>query len=87
MRMWEPAAWNRGIIRRAVCLIPWKKGLQMKIKYLSLIPSLLLIGVTVATASHAVAPLRSGVEKGGYLAPFNPTHVAGPDKGTSMCPV
>lgn len=46
-----------------------------------------IAGVAGASGPKVAAPLVSGVEIGGRLAPFEPTHVAGPDAGTRTCPV
>lgn len=47
------------------------------------------LGVVVLAASALGAPeaLKSGVGKGAMLPAYKPTHVTGPDKGTSTCPV
>lgn len=36
--------------------------------------------------SAPVVDVESGVAVGGRMAAFDPTHVAGPDKGTNTCP-
>jgi protocatechuate 3,4-dioxygenase beta subunit len=41
----------------------------------------------VAAVALAAAPLKSGPSVGDKLSAFEPTHVAGPDKGTNTCPV
>ncbi len=42
----------------------------------------------VAQPGPAVAPkLVSGLQKGDDIVPWNPIHVAGPNKGTNACPV
>lgn len=50
-----------------------------------------LVGVTAllgaALSVAAPAEKRSGVDKGGMLSAFHPTHVSGPDKKTNTCPV
>jgi protocatechuate 3,4-dioxygenase beta subunit len=48
-----------------------------------------LIGSAVLAGKVQLAgkQIASGVEVGGALAAFHPTHVAGPDAGTSTCPV
>lgn len=49
----------------------------------------LLGGLAVAAfmiPSLAQDALKSGLEIGKYTPPFNPTHVVGPDKGTTACP-
>lgn len=54
-------------------------------------PSLLAAACFVALAPGAAqdAPrpkLASGLELGSPIPAYNPTHVAGPDRGTTNCP-
>ena len=45
-----------------------------------------LIVVSCLLRAFAEAPW-SGVEPGGTLPAYNPQHLAGPDRGTRVCPV
>ena len=45
-----------------------------------------LIVVTCLLRAFADQPW-SGVEPGGMLPPYHPQHLAGPDRGTTTCPV
>lgn len=51
--------------------------------------ALLALGVAVAVVPVLAKPaaLSSGIEKGGALPAFNPTHVTGPDRDSNTCPV
>jgi hypothetical protein len=40
-----------------------------------------------ALADERDGELKSGVAKGTELAAYNPSHFAGPDRGTNVCPV
>jgi hypothetical protein len=44
-------------------------------------------GVAMSLAHSPDPNPRSGVEKGGMLSAFHPTHVTGSDKNTDTCPV
>ncbi len=47
-----------------------------------------ICGIGVGWAAAAVAPPRvSGLQPKESVEPWNPLHVAGPDKGTNACPV
>ena len=45
------------------------------------------MGVAGWGASRAAGPLTSGLQPKESVEPWNPLHVAGPDKGTNACPV
>src|SRR5438552_1419506 len=45
------------------------------------------IGAGAVVQASSPGRLISGVERGGMLSPFRPTHVTGPDRGTRTCPV
>ena len=42
--------------------------------------------IAVAIPALAASPVDSGLKVGEMVTPFHPTHVAGPDKGTTNCP-
>jgi len=44
--------------------------------------SMVLVGLSVWAAG-----LDSGLKVGEHVPAYNPKHVAGPDKGTTACPV
>src|SRR5271156_998321 len=50
--------------------------------------TLIILVTTVPMAPSAIAsPPQSGLQKGESVEPWNPIHVAGPDRGTNTCPV
>ncbi len=56
----------------------------------TLVGTLALAGATFGFTMSGEAKStesKSGVEKGGMLSAFHPTHVSGPDKKTNTCPV
>ena len=48
----------------------------------------ILFGVAASATALACAltGVESGLNVGDMVTPFNPTHIAGPDKGTNKCP-
>jgi protocatechuate 3,4-dioxygenase beta subunit len=49
----------------------------------------LVVLAVLAAAAAAVGrpPVASGLDRGASVEPWNPLHVAGPDRGTNACPV
>ena len=43
--------------------------------------------ISTAAARLAAAPPPAGLRAGDSVEPWNPVHVAGPDRGTTLCPV
>ncbi|MBW3624437.1 MAG: hypothetical protein KY468_13610 [Armatimonadetes bacterium] len=61
--------------------------MRKKVSLLSgLILTALMLPVMAQTA-RTPEPPQSGKELGRTLPPFHPRHAAGPDKGTTACPV